>query len=48
VDAAFGVRVKVWRSLLLNGNVQVPINRNEGLRPNLIWSVGFDYTFGAD
>jgi hypothetical protein len=48
VDAAFGLRIKVWRSLLLNGNIQVPVNRDQGLRPNLIWSVGFDYTFGAD
>ena len=48
VDLAFGVRAKVWRSLILNANVQVPMNRNQGLRPDVIWSLGFDYTFGGE
>ena len=48
VDAAVGVRWKVFRSLILNANVQVPVNRNQGLRPDVIWSLGFDYTFGGE
>ena len=48
VDAAGGIRLKVFRSLILSANVQVPINRDEGLRPDFIWSLGFDYTFGGD
>jgi hypothetical protein len=48
VDFAAGMRGKVWRSLLLNVNVQIPINRNSGLRPDYIVSVGFTYSFGGE
>ncbi len=35
-------------SLLLDLNFLVPMNRHEGLRPDFIWSIGLEYTFGFD
>jgi hypothetical protein len=32
---------------VLVSNFIVPLNRNEGLRPDFIWSFGFEYTFGG-
>jgi hypothetical protein len=46
LDVSFGGKLNVWKSLLLIANFIVPINGNEGLRSNLIWSLGFEYTFG--
>jgi hypothetical protein len=45
VDAAIGLKWNPWRSLLLNGGVQIPLNPNEGLRADVIWSVGLEYVF---
>lgn len=44
-DLAVGLKWNLYRSLLLSGNVQIPLNRNEGLRADVIWSVGLEYTF---
>lgn len=45
VDAALGLKWNPWRSLILSGGVQIPLNRDEGLRADVIWTVGADYTF---
>jgi hypothetical protein len=45
VDAALGLKWNPWRSLVVGGGVQVPINRDEGLRADVIWTVGAEYTF---
>jgi hypothetical protein len=45
VDFAIGGKWNVYRSLLLDVNFLVPLNRNKGLRPDFIWSLGFEYLF---
>jgi Putative MetA-pathway of phenol degradation len=45
LDGAFGLKWNPWRSLILSGGVQVPLNRDEGLRADVIWGVGAEYTF---
>jgi hypothetical protein len=45
VDLAVGGRWNIFRSFLFNANVLLPLNKNEGLRPDLIWTVGLEYTF---
>ena len=45
VDFAVSAKWNVWRSLLLDAVVQVPINKDEGLRADVIWTVGLEYTF---
>lgn len=45
VDVAVGVKFNVWETVNLNMNVLVPVNKDEGLRADAIWSVGFDVTF---
>jgi hypothetical protein len=45
VDFAVSAKWNVWRSLLLDAAVQVPINKDEGLRADFIWTVGVEYTF---
>ena len=45
LDAAFGLKWNPIGSFLIGGYAQVPLNRNEGLRANVIWSVGLEYTF---
>jgi hypothetical protein len=45
VDLALGAKWNVFRTFLLNANVQLPLNRGEGLRPNVIWTVGIENTF---
>ena len=45
VDLALGLKWNPFGSFLVGGNVQVPINRNEGLRANVIWTLGLEYTF---
>jgi len=45
VDLALGAKWNVFRTFLLNANVQLPLNRGEGLRPNFIWTVGIENTF---
>lgn len=44
-DVAVGGRWNVFRALNLNAYVQVPLNPDVGLRPDVIWSIGADYTF---
>ena len=48
VDLAVGARLRLFRSFVANTNLQIPLNRNEGLRPDLIWTVGFDFAYGFD
>jgi hypothetical protein len=45
VDLALGLKWNPVGSFLVSGNVQLPLNRNEGLRANVIWSLGVEYTF---
>jgi Putative MetA-pathway of phenol degradation len=45
VDFALSAKWNVWRSLLLDAVVQIPINKDEGLRADVIWTVGVEYTF---
>jgi len=45
VDAALALKWNPWSSLILSGGVQVPLNRDEGLRADVIWTIGADYTF---
>lgn len=47
VDVAIGGKYNLWRALVLVTNFIVPLNRNEGLRTDFIWSLGIEYTFGA-
>jgi Putative MetA-pathway of phenol degradation len=45
VDFGLSAKWNVWRSLLLDAVVQIPINKDEGLRADVIWTVGVEYTF---
>ncbi len=45
VDAALGVKVSLVRNFLVGANVAVPVNKDEGLRANAIWTIGAEYTF---
>lgn len=45
VDLAIGAKWNVFGSFLLSANVQVPLNKDEGLRADVIWTVGAEYTF---
>ena len=45
VDMAFGLKWNPVGSFIVNGNAQIPLNRDEGLRANVIWSLGLEYTF---
>jgi Putative MetA-pathway of phenol degradation len=45
VDFAISAKWNVWRSLLLDAVVQLPINKDEGLRADVIWTIGVEYTF---
>jgi hypothetical protein len=45
VDAAFGLKWNPWRSLIVSGGVQVPLNPDEGLRADVIWTLAAEYTF---
>lgn len=45
LDMAFGLKVNPVGSLLVGGYAQVPLNRNEGLRANVIWSLAAEYIF---
>lgn len=45
VDFVVGGKWNVYRSLLLDVNFQIPLNRNQGLRPDFIWSLGLEYLF---
>ena len=45
VDLALGAKWNPFRSFLLNAGVQIPLNKSEGLRPNIAWTLGLEYTF---
>jgi len=45
VDLALGAKWEPLPFFLLNAGVQVPLNKNQGIRPNLIWTLGLEYTF---
>lgn len=45
IDLAVGAKWNPVANFVLNSGVQLPLNRSEGLRPNLIWTVGLEYTF---
>lgn len=45
VDAAFGFKANVVEGAYFNFTVLIPVNRDEGLRANIIWTVGFELTF---
>jgi hypothetical protein len=45
IDLALGAKWNPVRDFILNAGVQLPLNKSEGLRPNLIWTVGAEYTF---
>lgn len=45
VDLALGAKVELRRALVVNANVQLPLNKNSGLRADAIWTVGVEYTF---
>jgi len=45
LDIALGAKWNPVGTFLVNAGVQLPLNRNEGLRANIIWMVGLEYTF---
>jgi hypothetical protein len=45
VDLGLGAKWNIFQTFLLNAGVQLPLNRNEGLRANVIWTVGIENTF---
>ncbi len=47
-DISPGLKVNVFQAFVFNTYFLVPLNRNEGLRPDFTWGLGLEYTFGAD
>ena len=45
VDIALGAKWNPLGTFLINAGIQLPLNRSEGLRPNIIWMLGMEYTF---
>jgi len=45
VDMAFGLKWNPVGSFLVGGYAQIPLNRNEGLRADVIWSLAAEYIF---
>lgn len=45
LDFALGLKVNVVRNFLVGANVAVPVNKDDGLRANVIWTIGAEYTF---
>jgi hypothetical protein len=45
VDIALGAKWNPLDTFLFNAGVQLPLNRNEGLRANVIWMLALEYTF---
>jgi hypothetical protein len=45
VDIAVGVKWSIANTLLLNCNFQFPLNQDEGLRADVIWTVGVEHTY---
>ncbi len=45
VDLGLGAKWEPLPFFLLNAGVQVPLNKSQGIRTNLIWTLGLEYTF---
>jgi hypothetical protein len=45
VDIALGVKWNPVGAFLVSGNVMLPLNKDEGLRADVIWTIGVEYTF---
>ena len=45
LDFALGLKVNVVRNFLVGANVAVPVNKNDGLRANVVWTIGAEYAF---
>jgi len=45
VDFAVGAKWNPFGKFLVSANLLVPINKNDGLRPNYIWTLGAEYNF---
>ena len=45
LNGSLGVKWNPWKQLLVLANAQVPLNRNVGLRSNLILTFGAEYSF---
>ncbi len=45
IDLSLGVKWNPLKSLILRANVQIPVNKNDGLRADFIPTVGFEYIF---
>ena len=44
-DIGFGVKVNPWSTLALIGDFVIPLNQDTGLRTDVTWTVGLEYTF---
>ena len=44
-DLGFGAKVNPWSTLTFLGSILIPFNQDEGLRTNLTWTLGVEYTF---
>jgi hypothetical protein len=45
VDVALGLKWNPVGSFIVSGNVMLPLNKDEGLRADVIWTIGVEYTF---
>ena len=45
VDLALGARWNFTGNSVLIGNILLPLNRDEGLRADVIWTIGIEHTF---
>jgi hypothetical protein len=45
IDLSLGLKMNVFKTVLLAGNVKFPMNGDEGLRADYIWSLGVEATF---
>ena len=45
VSLGVGGKVNPWKTLTLIGNIIVPLNPAQGLRANVTWTLGAEYTF---
>lgn len=45
IDWAVGAKVNPWKTLTLIGNARFPVNNGAGVRANVIWTAGVEYTF---
>ncbi|WP_119461480.1 transporter [Rhodospirillaceae bacterium SYSU D60014] len=45
VDLAFGAKWNAYGDLVLSGNILVPLNPDEGLRTDFIWTLGAEMPF---